>query len=148
MFPLYDDKKIIFWSYKSGCTFIRENYYNHYVQLNYTKNYIKILTLFNRFKKIDKNKLLTYKKIYICRNPYSRIVSCFIDKYIKGYFTSWLKLNIKIINFFNYFQNKNYIKFNFEEFINLVYDKIVLNKFNFVEFDHISPQFNIIVSPF
>jgi hypothetical protein len=145
MFPLYDDKnkKIIFWSYKSGCTFIRNIYYNHYLNLQYEKNYIKIITLFNRYKSIDKNKLLTYKKIYVCRNPYSRIVSCFIDKYINGYFTSWLKLNIKIINFLNYFQNKKYIKFSFTEFINLVYDKIVLSKFNLLELDHIAPQFSI-----
>ena len=146
MFPLYDDKnkKIIFWSYKSGCTFIRNIFYNHYLNLKYQKNFIKIITLFNRyFTIINKNKLLTYKKIYVCRNPYSRLVSCFIDKYINGYFTNWLKLNIKIINFFNYFQNINYVKFNFKDFVDLVYDKIVLSKFTLLELDHIAPQFSI-----
>ena len=59
MFPLYDDnnKKIIFWSYKSGCTFIRDIFYNHYLNLQYHKNYIKIITLFKRFNSINKNKL-------------------------------------------------------------------------------------------
>ena len=99
MFPLYDDKnkKIFLWSYKCGCSFVREIFYNYHLKLNYKKNYIQIISLINRYNSIDNNKLLTYKKIYVCRNPYVRIVSCFIDKYINGYFTNWLSINIKIV---------------------------------------------------
>jgi hypothetical protein len=145
MFPLYDDKnkKIFFWSYKCGCTFVREIFYNYYLKLNYKKNYIQIISLLNRYNSIDNNKLLTYKKIYVCRNPYVRIVSCFIDKYINGHFTNWLSINIKIVNFINYFQHKKYINFTFKDFIDLVYDKIVLSKFNLLEYYHIAPQFSI-----
>ena len=145
MFPLYDDKnkKIYFWSYKSGCTFIRQIFYNYYLKLNYKKSFIQIISLIKRYNSIDNNKLLTYKKIYVCRNPYSRIVSCFIDKYINGHFTNWFNINIKITNLINWFQNKKHIKYNFKDFIDLVYDKIVLSKFNLLEYYHIAPQFSV-----
>lgn len=150
MFPLYDNKKknIIFWSYKCGCTYIRDIYYNLYLKLNYKKNTIKIITLFNRFNKLDPIKLLNYRKIYICRNPYSRIVSCFIDKYIKSHFSQWFKLNIGIKNFFRFFENKNFVRLTFKEFINLVYEKFVLKKYSLLEFDHLTPQFSINYSNF
>jgi hypothetical protein len=145
MFPLYDDKKknIIFWSFKCGCTYIRNIYYNLYLKLNYKKNIIKIITLFNRFNKLDSNKLLEYRKIYICRNPYSRIVSCFIDKYIDNRFSKWFQLSICIKNFFRYFENKNYLRPTFKEFINLVYEKFVLKQYSLLEYDHLTPQFTI-----
>jgi len=148
MFPLYDDKnkKIFFWSYKCGCTYIRDIFYNHYLKLNYKPNYIKIITLLSRYNKVDNQKLITYQKIYVCRDPYARIVSCFVDKYINGHFTFWLNLNIWIKNFFNYFSyngNKKYYKFNFEDFIDLVYEKIVQSRINLLEFYHIAPQFSI-----
>ena len=95
MFPLYDDenKKIFFWFFKCGCTYIRNIYYNNYLKLNYKKDTIDIISFLNRYKKIDEQKLLEYKKIFICRNPYSRIVSCFIDKYIDGNFSYIFKFN-------------------------------------------------------
>jgi hypothetical protein len=144
MFPLYDDKnkKIIFWSYKSGCSFIRNIYYNYYLKKNYKQNFIKIITLFSRYNKLDNNKLLTYKKIYVSRNPYSRIISCFIDKYIEGHFTFYLKTNIYISNLFSFYSGERR-KFCFQDFVKYIYEKIVLNKFNLLEYDHIAPQFSI-----
>ena len=145
MFPLYDDKnrKIIFWSFKCGCTFIRHIFYNLYLKLNYKKDWIKIITLLNRYNKTDKQKLLEYRKIYVCRNPYSRIVSCFIDKYINGHFSFYFNLNIKIKNIINYLLSDSYIKPTFKEFINLVYEKFVLSRYTLLEFDHLTPQFSI-----
>ena len=145
MFPLYDDKnkKIFFWSFKCCSTYIKNIYYNHYLNLNYKKNTIKIISLLNRYKTIDEKKLSEYEKIFICRNPYSRIVSCFIDKYIDGRFSYIFKLNIYIRNFFNYLFGREYIGLTFEEFVNLVYEQFVLSKYNFLEFDHLTPQFSV-----
>ena len=137
------NKTIIFWSYKCGCTYIRDVYYNLYLNLNYKKNTIKIITLLNRYNSLDYIKLAHYRKVYICRDPYSRLVSCFIDKYINGHFSFYFKLNIKIKNIFNYFHNKSFIKNSFKEFVNLVYDKFILSKYTLLEFDHIAPQFSI-----
>ena len=65
MFPLYNDynKTIIFWSFKCGCTYIRDIYYNLHLNLNYKKNTIKIITLLNRYNKLDyvKSRIFTAK---------------------------------------------------------------------------------------
>ena len=68
MFPLYDDKnkKIFFWSYKCGCTFVREIFYNYYLKLNCI-NFDRINKIFNCFYKINLLKIII--KIFLdCLN--------------------------------------------------------------------------------
>lgn len=140
MFPLYADKYkfILFWSYKCGCTFIKHLFYNKIMKYNYSTSYIKLLTALQTFFKPNNQKLIIYKKIYVCRNPYARIVSCFIDKYIHGYFTFYMKSNLYIQSFFG---NK-IKKFTFKNFIDLVYAKMILKKNNLLEYNHLECQFN------
>lgn len=141
MYPLVNEKYniIFFWSYKCGCTFIKYLFYNEINKKNYSTNYIKFLTAFNiLYNNINNKQLRLYTKIYVCRNPYIRIVSCFLDKYINNYFSILFNTNIAFKNFFT----KNKIKSTFKEFINLVYEKLVLKKFNLIEYNHIEEQFN------
>jgi len=146
MFPLYLNKNkiIIFWSYKCGCTFIKTLFYNTILNKKYSINYIKLISFMSTFYFLNLNKIQMYKKILICRNPYSRIVSCFIDKYINGRFTKYMNYNIflnKINNIF--FRNKKNINFTFENFINILYE-ITQHNFSYyiLEKKHIMLQFD------
>ena len=88
-------------------------------------------------------KINTYKKIFICRNPYSRIVSCYIDKYIGERFTKYMNYNIIINKIINKFGIQKNTKFTFENFIDIFYE-IHKNKWTIflLEKDHLLQQFN------
>ena len=128
MFPIYDDvnKITIWWSAKCGCSTVKNIYYNIIKNMN-----IPFKNCHFEYSKFIPEKLY-YKNILITRNPYHRIVSCFLDKYIYGDY----KCNIPHDNI------------NFEDFINELYKKYIIHKYN-GEFDnriidkhHTTPQFS------
>lgn len=143
MYPLYNDKNktIILWSYKCGCTFIKTLFYNIILNKKYSLKYIKLITYLSTYFSLDRYKLDFYKSIFICRNPYSRIVSCYIDKYINGWFTKYFNYNIIINNILYSIGLDRKIYFTFEEFVNILYNKHLNNRsFYILETNHLLPQ--------
>lgn len=110
-------KLIIFWSPKCGCTTLK-TILSHYFNLDNKINVHK-----SKFLNFKTNNQSSYKKdvkydiLFLIRNPYDRLVSGFVDKYVTG------KLkNPKNCN-------------NFEDFVN-----ILLNTPNKIEYGHFTKQ--------
>jgi len=87
-FIILDNKKlIIFWSPKCGCSTLKTilaNFFN----IDYTKDkHIHCnKELKNKINKMDINKIDVYKNydiVILIRNPYERLVSGFLDKYVR-----------------------------------------------------------------
>lgn len=77
-FTIDYEKKVIFgWSAKCGCSGIRNM--SHYL----SGKIIEPCYSSNDFCELPKN-MEEYKIIIIIRNPYERIISGFIDKYVRG----------------------------------------------------------------
>jgi hypothetical protein len=92
---------IIGWNAKSGCTLFR----NIFLELH--KDEVKHIS--NKHHEIDKdfplpNNLENIPVFILVRNPYSRIVSMFTNKYCGGKGNNWLydRINLKEDNFLNF----------------------------------------------
>jgi hypothetical protein len=99
-----NEKKIIFgWSAKCGCSHIKNIFY--FLQNDKTDNLIHTNKDYNNTLPNDIEK---YTTIIICRNPYKRIVSGFLDKYrIGGEFRHLWKYNTVTFSKFVYELEKN-----------------------------------------
>lgn len=108
----------LWWSAKCGCTYLKNLYFNHVLKLNIKNVHLKSC----RQQKYYDN---GYKNIYICRNPYARIVSSFLDRCVRN-------------DFFYRFAN-------FEDFIQIMYDYYVNGVkyiFTYNIIHHTTPQFS------
>lgn len=115
-FLISHKKKVIFgWSAKCACSFIKRYFY----QLNNIndENIIDIHIGSHGILNFDYS---SYKIIIFVRDPYKRLVSAFMDKYVKKKYT----INIKNLTF--------------NKFINLI-DRSGLK---FIEKHHFTPQFS------
>ena len=75
--------KIVFWwSAKCGCSYIKKLFY---ILSDFNIPYNIHHNSFNKFNINDNN----YKHILFIRNPYKRIVSGFLDKYVKQKSRKW-----------------------------------------------------------
>lgn len=117
MFFLVDDrKKILFgWSAKCGCSHIKNIYW--FLQNGKINNKIHIKCEYNELPENTED----YTIIIICRNPYKRLVSGFLDKYKKeGQFRhEW--------------ENK---KLSFNDFVN----ELIKKEWTMVNKHHFTPQ--------
>lgn len=83
---LHDKNLIVFWSPKCGCSTLKTIlaiYFN--IEDTKYKNIHKNIELQKKINKKDKNKIELYKNfdiIMLIRNPYERLVSGFINKYV------------------------------------------------------------------
>ena len=87
-FIIIDDKKlIIFWSPKCGCTTLKTILAIYFKVKNTKYKHIHLNEeLSVKFNKRDKNKIDIYKNyniVMLIRNPYERLVSGFLNKYVK-----------------------------------------------------------------
>lgn len=133
MYVIYDDenKIAIWWSAKCGCTTIKYIYYKiikNYEHILFEKdcNY-DLESLHFVYQNFDFSKLY-YKNILIVRNPYLRILSTYKEKYLS-----------KKVDY-------GYNDLNFEKFIELLYDKYIIYKYNkdsqILDLHHTTPQFS------
>jgi len=125
MHPIYDDvnKITIWWSAKCGCSTIKYIYYNIIKDMN-------IINIHFEYNKFDSSKL-HYKNILVVRNPYDRIVSTFLNKYINEY--SQLNIINKLENIFD---------LTFEKFVLLLKEQYVTFTNNCLNKHHTTPQFS------
>ena len=103
MYVLVSDlhKVNLWWSAKCGCTYTKYLFYNKILNKNieYMHNEYPI-SIYNK----------NYDNFYICRDPYARILSCFIDKYINGFLTHLYKpISFKqfVDDLYNFYINGN-----------------------------------------
>jgi hypothetical protein len=110
-------KKIIFgWSAKCGCSKLKRIFYYLEENLFDCKIHIESEYIVN-----FPNNINEYTIIIICRNPYKRLVSGFLDKYKnKGEFRHLWKHNT----------------LTFTQFV----DEIITNKWNMIEYHHFTKQ--------
>jgi hypothetical protein len=110
------EMKIIFgWSTKCGCSHIKNIYY--FLMNNKIDNIIHTKNDYNSLPHDIEN----YTTIIICRNPYKRLVSGFLDKYKKyGEFRSLWK----------------YDTITFSRFI----EELIKNNWNMIDEHHFMPQ--------
>jgi len=108
--------KVIFgWSPKCGCSHIKNIYY--FLKNNKIDNKIHTENDYNSLPDDIEN----YTTIIICRNPYKRLVSGFLDKYkIGGEFRSLWK----------------YDTITFSRFI----EELIKNNWNMIDIHHFMPQ--------
>lgn len=89
-FIIIDDKKlIIFWSPKCGCSTLKTILAIYYDidNKNKYKSIHKNKELSAKINKKDKNKIDIYKNydiVMLIRNPYERLISGFLNKYVNG----------------------------------------------------------------
>lgn len=149
-----DKKIIIFWTPKCGCTTI-SNFVLEYRKLPLgTKKNSKI-GFKCLLKKERIHKFRKWKKIIVVRNPYHRIVSCFVNKFVM-YGRTRPKRPVfqrSIIEKYPemFYSGKNYVGITFNEFIKLFEKEYqndhhwnLQNKFgNIIKYDHIIHLENI-----
>jgi hypothetical protein len=115
MFFLIDSNlKIIFgWSAKCGCSHIKKIFW--YLSTGDINHKIHIKTEYNELP-ID---IENYTTIIICRNPYNRIISGFLDKYkTNGEFREmWKNNTIKFRDFVSEIVKENWSKIQRHHFI-------------------------------
>lgn len=117
MFFLVDQElKVIFgWSAKCGCSHIKNIFY--FLKNKKIDNKIHTVEDYNSLP----NDIENYTSIIICRNPYKRLVSGFLDKYkINGQFIYLWKYDI----------------ITFSKFI----EELIKNDWNMVDKHHFTPQ--------
>ena len=122
MLPIYDDQRelILFWSPKCGCTCLK----NLYFRVVLKKKWLSPHPM-ESYGKWNKLKYDKYKKFLLCRNPYSRIVSCFFDQYV-----------------YRKASKPYHVKETFKGFVDILYDHFVNHNHNeVVDFHHTAPQF-------
>jgi len=115
-FIVNNEKKIIIgWNGKCGCSHIKTIYL--YLKKKKLENKIHTHEVDN---KLPEN-VRDYTTIIICRNPYERVVSGFLDKY---------KINGEFRRLFNQ------TSLTFSQFV----DELILAKWKKVDYHHFTPQ--------
>ena len=129
MFFLVDDtNKILFgWSPKCGCSHIKNIYW--FLQNGKNNNKIHIRCEYNKLPENTED----YTIIIICRSPYKRLVSGFLDKYNKkGQFRNkWKDKKLSFNNFINEVIKKEWTMVNENHFTPQTtqhFDKVKLSK--------------------
>lgn len=122
---IVNDKTLIFWTPKCACTSLL----NIINQINGTKHERYAKGLFKRVELNNVNLVANYKKIFLMRNPYHRLLSAFINKFIYhpqiGFLDTFTKLegfsqNLIIREKHNFFENNMYNGITFNEFVDLI----------------------------
>ena len=145
---IVNDNTLVFWTPKCACTSLLNiiNQIRGTKYERYDKGFFKRIEL-NNFRSVDR-----YKKIFLMRNPYDRLVSAFINKFIYhpklGYLNDFIRLEGFAQGLINrnrdlFFDNEKYIGITFNEFVDLVSKYYNINdhwnyqkKFN-MSFDYI-----------
>lgn len=120
-FLVDDKKKIIFgWSPKCGCTHIKKIFlYLYKNEINLEANCHPKCAIYN--KNLPDN-IHHYTTIIICRNPYKRLISGFLDKYNS--------VNGKLRHLWKH------DRLTFREFI----EELIIKNWNVIDKHHFEPQ--------
>jgi len=105
----------LFWSEKCGCTYIK-SLYNFYVRGLKDTRHPHTLEFGCETPFFDPD----YRNILVVRNPFDRLISGYIDKYVDGHLTCDIG------------------EVNFEEFVEI----FVQYGHTKIDYDHFSPQFS------
>jgi hypothetical protein len=131
---------VIVWNAKSGCTYFKQLFLNlHILELNknLTNKWHDLAKDFKIPKQININQIPI---LVLVRNPYSRVVSMFCNKYCGGYGHNLLssKINLKTCTFENFVNFLNIL--NQENKLNDfdIHVKKQSYKFNFTKLTHIA----------
>lgn len=149
MFFLVDKKNnIIFgWSAKCGCTHIKSIYYYLQNGTSKGKESIHKLTNYNKLSDDIIKSIENYTIIIICRNPYKRLVSGFLDKYkLNGeYRRMWKDKSLKFNQFVDTLGNWKYIdKHHFTPQTSEDFTDKIINSKNIKCFDIENVDYNYI----
>ena len=133
MYAIYDNVKsvAIWWSAKCGCSTIKNLYYNYIKAANISNVHIRDSYNCNP-------ELVHYKNVLTVRNPYDRIVSAFLEKYVRP-------VSHVFLNDFLAKRPMPMKEFNFAVFIDYLYDYYInhtLQPLSTHELHHTTPQFS------